>query len=720
MAPVLAPCLKAASPAHGDDSLSARLPDELAPLAHVAQNVWWSWQPGAADLFRAIDPARWEASGHNPVKLLRDASPAVLAAAARDAGLVARARALTSALAIDLARPFSRPDVATAERPIAFFCAEYGLDASLPIYSGGLGLLAGDVLKEASDLALPMVAVGLYYRRGYFHQRLDRSGWQHEYWTHATDEELPMHLELDETGAPRTVRLEVRGRAVVARIWHVPVGRVPLFLLDTDVPENDPTSRWISSTLYVGDRAFRMMQYAVLAIGGVRALRTMGIDPSIVHINEGHAALAVFELLREERSGGNGGRSFEEALETVRRRVVFTTHTPVAAGNEHYSVEEVESVVGHLPSEVRATRDQLLALGRAHPEDPNGAFGVTELALRTSRSANGVSRRHGEVARGMWQHLWPGRDGEGVPIGHVTNGVHLPTWMAPPMRALLDRHLGPDWTSSDDPATWRRIADVPDEELWDVRSALRARLVDYVRTKSTADRLARGEPIPYVEGAARTFDPQVLTVGFARRVASYKRLELLIREPARALGLLRGPRRMQVVIAGKAHPNDDSAKRLVQLIFDLKNTEEASTHVAFLEDYDIAMARQLVSGCDVWVNLPRPPLEASGTSGMKAALNGSLNLSVLDGWWCEAFEEGKNGWGIASEPVPDEATQDGRDAATLYGLFEQEVIPGFYDRDAQGLPRAWLRRVKASLQTVISGFTTRRMLGEYADRVYRV
>jgi starch phosphorylase len=715
MATHLAPCLGNAT-AHREDGFASRLPQELAPLSRLAFNLWWTWQPRAGEVFRDIDPDHWEASGHNPVKMLRNASPERLEAAARNVSLVERVRALDAALDRELARPFACPDVATVDRPVAFFCAEYGLHASLPIYSGGLGVLAGDWLKQASDSALPMVAIGLYYRRGYFRQRLDRSGWQHEHWTEASAEELPLRLEVDAEGMPRRVHVDVRSRRVAACVWHVQVGRVPLFLLDTNLPENDPISRFITSTLYVGDRSFRLMQYAMLAMGGTRALRAMGIDPTVIHLNEGHAALATIELIREGRAGG---LTFADALVRARDRVVFTTHTPVEAGNEHYDIAQIDDVLGALPEELRNDREQILALGRPPGDEAAAQFGVTELALRTSRSANAVSRKHGEVARAMWQHVWPGRGGRDVPIGHVTNGVHVPTWMAEPMRALLDRRLGPGWAAKDGDDVWARLDDVTDDELWAVRTELRTRLVEYIRTKSIADRLARGEPIPYVEGAAHTFDPGVLTVGFARRVAAYKRLELLIHDPARALALLRGPRRIQVVIAGKAHPNDDGAKELVQRIFALKNVDDAAAHVAFLEDYDLESAAQLVSGCDLWLNLPRPPLEASGTSGMKAALNGALDLSVLDGFWPEAFDEGKNGWAIASESVPDQSTQDARDAATLYGLLEREIVPAFYDRDAQGIPRAWIRRMRASLRTMATSFSTRRMLRDYVERVYR-
>lgn len=687
------------------NGLLLRMPEELHPLAELAYDLWWTWHPGGEELFRAIDGDRWEASGRNPVKLLRDVSPARLEAMRRDEPYRARLRAFHESWRQDLARPpFEHPAVKPS-RPIAFICAEYGLDAALPIYSGGLGVLAGDVLKQASDSKIPMVGVGLFYRRGYFRQRLDRSGWQHEYWTSLDPEELPMVPELDDH---RPIHVRLRDRSVAIRMWRVQVGSVPLYLLDTNLPENDPTSRWITSTLYVSDRTMRLMQYAVLAIGGVRALRALGVEPSVFHLNEGHASLAALELLRSARADGLGHSA---AIESVRSRVVFTTHTPVAAGNEHYSAEEVGSVFGRLAEHVGIDDHELRELS----SDASGGLGVTELALRLSRSTNGVSKKHGEVARGMWQHLWPGRDARDVPIRHVTNGVHAPTWMASPMRELLDRHLGADWSTRGGEVL-ERIDAIDSKELWDARNTLRTSLVHYIRAKTVEDRLARSEPIAYAEGAWSTFDPNVLTIGFARRIAVYKRLHLLIRDPERALGLLRGGR-LQVVIAGRAHPQDEQAKHIVKSIFELKDA--VGSRVVFLEDYDLAVAHQLVAGCDVWVNVPRAPLEASGTSGMKAALNGALNLSVLDGWWCEAYEENLTGWGIASSNEADESTQDDRDARTLFGLLEREVLPMFYERDAEGIPREWTRRIKASLRRIATMFTTKRMLDEYADRVWQ-
>ena len=689
---------------HAEEPLRGRVPAPLHPLVTLATNLWWSWHPEAAALFESVDAERWERSGQNPVKLLRDASPRRLAELAQDATLVSRAGVLAAALEADLARPYDDAGGLTPQRPVAFLCAEYGLHPSLPVYSGGLGALAGDVLKQSSDSRIPLVGVGLFYRRGFFHQRLDRSGWQQEWWSTSDPEELPMRLEVDGEGKPRLVELELRGHPVFAQIWHVQVGRVPLFLLDTGLPQNTPVDRWITSTLYVGDRTFRVMQYAVLAMGGLRALRSLGIEPSVVHLNEGHAALAALELARE---AVKSGVPFDRALADARQRVVFTTHTPVAAGNEHYGQDEILQLLGHLPAELGIDTGKFLALAQPPGEQ---SFGVTELALRTSRSANAVSAIHGRVARAMWEKL-------DLPITHVTNGVHAPSWIAPELQALLDRRLPPTWRAGDADA-WAAVDGIPDAELWALRNALRARMVEDERRKTVADRQARGEPISYVEAGARHFDPAVLTLGFARRVAAYKRLDLLIRDAGRALALLQGPRRLQLVISGKAHPSDEGAKRLVQRIFALKDAAGGAGAVAFLVDYDLGIGRQLVAGCDVWINLPRPPLEASGTSGMKAALNGGLNLSVLDGWWPEAYD-GTNGWAIPADGVPDEDARDRRDAATFYDLLEREVIPAFHDRDAAGVPTAWVRRIKASLRKVGSGFTTARMMSEYVQRVYR-
>ena len=701
-------------------ALAGRVPPALAPLAKLAYDYRWSWWPGGPEAFRAVDPRRWDLCGGNPVRLLQESSSETLARAAEDSPLIARAVSMADAIAAERARPWSQAPF-PPDRPVAFLCAEYGIHASLPIYAGGLGVLAGDLLKEASDRALPLVAVGLLYRHGSFHQRLDPSGWQHEYWVETDGERLPAARVTGSHGRPLQISVPIGGRDVAAQIWRIDVGRVPLFLLDSDVPDNTRVDRWITSRLYVGDRETRLAQYALLGIGGIRALRALGIDPGVVHLNEGHAALAPLELARE---GIASGTSFAAAWDRARARTVFTTHTPVAAGNDSYDPEPTLSVLRDFAEELRLTPAEFLALGRTRGDDPHQAFGMTVLGLHGSRSANGVSRRHGQVAREMWASLWPDRPVDAVPIAHVTNGVHIPTWMAPAMRDLLDRWLGSDWSArASDPSTWDAVDEIPDAELWAVRQTLRGELVRWVQMQSIDDRLARGAvPRHYAEAAARGFSPDVLTIGFARRIATYKRLYLLIREPGRALPLLDGPTPLQLVIAGKAHPEDDDAKHLVQQLFPVAMAQQVASRVAYLEDYDHGMAARLVAGCDVWVNLPRPPLEASGTSGMKAALNGGLHLSVLDGWWEEAFD-GRNGWGIgvetASDPLPGPEAQDARDASTLYSLLEREIVPTFYERDETGVPRTWVQRIKHSLRSIGPRFNASRMLHDYSDAVYR-
>jgi len=693
--------------------LAERLPEALAPLARIAYNYRWAWYPRGKEVFRAIDAHRWQVCGENPVRLLQEVSSEALSRAAGDAGLLARAAELEDAFAADLRRPSAGP--IAPERPVAFLCAEYGVHHSLPVYSGGLGALAGDLVKEASDQALPLVAVGLFYRQGYFRQRLDASGWQQEYWIDNDPERLPMALVRGPDGGPLTITVPIRGSDVRAQIWRVSVGRVPLFLLDADRPENGPLDRWITSQLYVGDPVTRLAQYALLGVGGIRALEAMGIEPALVHLNEGHAAFAVLELAREDAARGV---PVEKALAAARRRTVFTTHTPVGAGNETYSCEDVIATLGGVIAELGADPEVVVQFGRQHPADRAEPFGVTQFSLRMSRAANAVSRRHEGVAREMWWGLWPGRAVEAVPITHVTNGVHLATWVGPAMHRLLDRHLGEDWwRRASDVAIWEGLDGVSDAELWEARCEQRAELVAFVKERSGIDRLAERQPRPMIEAASRAFDPDLLTVGFARRNATYKRLGLLIHDPMRAIALLSGPEPIQLVLAGKAHPSDEEAKRVVQALYRMKDIPHVAERVVYLHEYDLAIGKQLVRGCDLWLNLPRPPLEASGTSGMKAVINGGLNLSVLDGWWAEAYD-GTNGWALPGEVQPDAGMQDARDAGSLYRLLEQEVVPAFYERDAEGLPRAWLARVRASLRTLAPAFAAGRMLEDYVERMY--
>jgi len=698
-------------------ALATIIPSRLVPLARVAYNYRWSWHPDGDRVFRDIDTYRWLACGWNPVRLLQEASQECLERAAGHRPLVRRIEALAEDLEDDLARPPSEDGIA-ADRPVAFFCSEYGVHRSLPVYSGGLGVLAGDILKAASDRGLPMVGVGIMYRQGYFHQRVDASGWQHEYWYETDPERRPAVKVTDDEGQPVKIQVPIWGERVTAHVWRVEVGRVPLFLLDTSVEENAPRERFISSRLYEGNRQVRLAQYALLGVGGMRLLHAFGIEPHVVHLNEGHPALATLETLDRLVQEG---RSFDEAQAEVRRRFVFTTHTPVPAGNETYTAPEMQAVFPDVAAHFGESWLRLLALGRVHAADEGESPGLTPLGLRMSRRANGVSRLHGSVSRAMWRPVFGAARPEQVPIGHVTNGVHLASWMCPDLRRLLDRHLGQDWTLPErviDPATWEPVDAIPDEELWEVRCKARRRLVDWIRSETVTERLSRGETMEHVEAAARRFDPEVLTVGFARRLATYKRMHLAIHDPARFRALLNGPRPLQFLFAGKAHPQDDHAKQILRRLFETKADTQAAGRVAFIEDYEMGKARRLLCGCDLWVNLPRPPQEASGTSGMKSALSGGLNLSVLDGWWAEAYD-GANGWAIDAAAAADDAAQDARDAAAFYERLERDVVPAFYRRDPRGVPLDWVARMKRSLRTIGPRFCAARMVEQYVKEIYR-
>jgi glycogen phosphorylase len=691
-------------------ALAARVPAALGVLARLAYNYRWSWLPGGPELFSGVDPERWALCAANPVRLLEEASAEGLARAAGDGELLGRAAEAEATVTAELASPGAAE---RRTRPTAFLCAEYAIHGSLPVYSGGLGALAGDLVKQASDDDAPLVAVGLMYREGYFRQRLDASGWQHEYWTPTDPPRLPAALVRGSDGDAVTITVPIGGVEVRAQVWRVQAGRVPVFLLDADRPDNPPQARWISSRLYVSDPEVRLAQYVLLGVGGLRMLDALGIAPSIVHLNEGHAGFAVLELVRAELARGH---TLDVALERARGRTVFTTHTPVPAGNDTYPAGQVLHALSRVLEEVGMDRERFARLGRSHPDRAEEPFGVTQLGLRTSSRANGVSRRHGEVARAMWQELWPERPVEEVPIGHVTNGVHVPTWIGPAIRGLLDRHLEDGWIDrAAEPETWAPVDGIPAAELWAARCEQRAELVAYVRRRSPFDRMGRGDTAAYAV-AAEDFDDGVLTVGFARRLATYKRLRLLIEEPAN-LDLLGGERPLQLIIAGKAHPRDDDAKRLLQSLFALKGNPAVARRVVFLEDDDLDTAARLVRGCDVWVNLPRPPLEASGTSGMKSALNGGLQLSVLDGWWAEAYD-GENGWALDGSTDPNGAAQDAATGVELHRILRDEVVPMFAARDQAGLPGAWVERMRRSIRTLGPQFSAARMLGDYRTKVY--
>lgn len=650
-------------------SLGRTLPAGLEPLARLASNYRWSWLSGAAELFRAVDEAGFAASGENPVATLHDASPAALARAAGDPELVAGARVLARSVDDELAAPFTSG--LDPERPVAFFCAEFAIHRSLPVYAGGLGVLAGDIIKEASDRRLPFVGMGLFYRSGYFEQRLDPGGMQTERFPETRPERLALRLMPGADGEPLVVGVPICGRVVHVQVWRADVGRVPLFLLDADRPDNVADDRRITARLYVADRRTRLQQYAVLGLGGMRALGAMGIEPGIVHMNEGHAAFAALEMPRQTRT-------------------VLTTHTPVPAGNETYALEEISEVLGGVVAELDLGGDELRDRGRV--ADPD-RFELTPFGIRSADVTNGVSARHGAVARSMWRHLFPGHAEGDVPIAHVTNGVHLPTWISPAVRSMLDRHLGPEWSGrAADPNAWGAVDAIPDEEMWSVRSELRSDLMAFL-------------------GDER-LDPDVLTVGFARRVAAYKRLHLLTFDADRLRALP-----VQLVLAGKAHPADDGAKEMLGSVLRFRSEPTGAARMTFVENHDLGVAAKLVAGCDVWINLPTPPMEASGTSGMKSAMNGGLNLSVLDGWWEEAYD-GANGWAIASDPDQAASGRDAADAARLYELLEDHVLPLYHDRDAAGIPRGWVKLMKASLRTIGPRFSATRMLDDYVRTMY--
>jgi starch phosphorylase len=697
--------------------LALRLPAELAPLARIALDYRWSWDPDGDELFRSLDPHAWEINLRNPVRQLSDIAPHTASSAVADPTTRDRIARLGRVLEEDRARPEARID--GLDGPVVFVCAEFGIHRSLPIYSGGLGVLAGDILKAASDLAIPMIGIGLLYRKGYFQQRVDRAGLQHEYWLQTMPERLPTVQVLDE-GTPLRLTFPFFDREVAFHVWRVEVGRVPLYLLDAELDENDPVDRWITARLYEGNPLTRLGQYGLLGMGSVRMVRALGIEPGVLHFNEGHPALAALELAAGSVAAGE---SLEDALEAARARCVFTTHTPVPAGNEVYETASFLEAFADLPTRLGMDDERFLDLCRTLPGTDEWP-GMTPLALRLTRRANAVSLRHQQVAREMWRPLYGDVPADEVPITHVTNGVHLPTFLASPMRARLDRHLGEDWLArAADPETWAPVDDIPDEELWAARNDARRELVEYVKAKSVQDRLLRGEDPESVKAVAETFADDTLTLGFARRIATYKRLFLLTYDPERVRRIFADGPPVQMVVAGKAHPLDDNAKQMLVDVFALSQAVGLTSRVAFLENYDLSVAAPIVGGCDVWLNVPRPPLEASGTSGMKSAANGGLNLSVLDGWWFEGYERtdgAANGWEIdgGGGDGEDEAAQDARHAHALYDLLEQQVVPLFYDRGDDGIPHRWLQMVKRSLRTNGPRFSAARMVEGYASSIY--
>ncbi|WP_448379759.1 alpha-glucan family phosphorylase [Gloeomargarita sp.] len=701
-------------------TLQRRLPVALQDLATLAFNYWWTWSGEQLRLFSAIDHRLWEECHHNPVLFLRRVSRERLDEVATDPDYLQMVQRLMVRFRQYMQAPprTGLPGIGP-DRPVAYFCAEFGLHESLPLYAGGLGILAGDHLKSASDLGVPLVGVGLLYRQGYFRQRLNRMGWQEDYYIDHRFEDLPLVLMRTPTGQPLTVTVEIRGRQVQAQIWRVQVGRTDLYLMDSDLLQNDPIDRWLTGHLYGGNQETRIAQEILLGIGGVRLLHTLGITPGVYHLNEGHAAFALLEVARMEMA--RTGQSFYAVEAQVRQKCVFTTHTPVPAGHDAFSPDLMDSFFASYWPQLQLSREQFLALGARRLGDPWEPFNMTVLALRLTRTANGVSKLHGEVSRQMWSILYPDRPVAQVPIGAITNGVHPQTWTAPLMAELFCTYVHPEWDKQvADAALWERVYQIPDRELWQRHQALKQRLISHTRTCVARSWEQRGEPPERVAAIAHWLDPEVLTIGFARRFSPYKRGHLIIRDPERAKRLLTHPERpVQLILAGKAHPADEEGKRIIQRLIEWCRDPELQPRVAFIEDYDMHTARCLVQGVDLWLNNPRRPLEASGTSGQKVCFNGGINFSVLDGWWCEGYQAGVNGWAIGEDlHTSNQELQDQQDSESLYRLLETEIVPMYYDRDAEGLPRAWIQRMKASIATNVPRFNTVRMLEDYLQQVY--
>lgn len=696
------------------------LPKELAGLQTLAYNLWWTWEPEAIELFRRIDRELWRETRHNPVKMLGVLQQQRLQELLADDGFLAQLQRVEERFRDYLQGKtwYQKRCGGETACSIAYFSMEFGLHESIPIYSGGLGVLSGDHLKSASDLGIPLIGVGLLYRQGYFRQYLNIEGWQQEIYPENDFYNMPLRLERDAEGIPLTIVMELEGRKVSAHIWRVQVGRVPLYLLDTNLERNAWDDRKITAQLYGGDQEMRIKQEIFLGIGGIRALRLLGLDPPVCHINEGHAAFLALErirLLMEEKR-----LNFSEAREMATAGSVFTTHTPVQAGIDHFQPELVEKHLGHFYRELGLTREEFFALGRQNQKNNHETFCMAVLALRLTGHRNGVSQLHGKVSRAMWNSIWPELPEEHYPLTSITNGVHTKTWLSSEMAGLLIRYLGTRW--QDDPADydiWRKIHLVPDAELWRTHERCRENLVAFSRKRLKKHLLHVGATAKEIAVADETLDPEILTIGFARRFATYKRGTLLLRDLDRLDRILNNPARpVQIIFAGKAHPADFEGKELIRQIRQISMTERFARRILFIEDYDLAVARRMVQGVDVWLNTPRRPLEASGTSGMKVAFNGGLNMSILDGWWPEGYR-GDNGWAIGKgEVYEDLEYQNEVEGRAVYDLLEKEVAPLFYDRGSDGIPRGWLARMKASIETLCPVFSTERMVQEYTESCY--
>ncbi len=687
----------------------------------LARNIWWSWDRDCISLFRDLNPMRWRQLNQNPISLLSEIPLEEIERRATELVLHSRInyvyRRQQEYLHADRTWGAAHAGV-LRPRPVAYFSAEFGLHESLPIYSGGLGVLAGDHIKSASDLDIPLIGIGLFYGQGYFLQRLDKSGWQQEEYLQTDVNQLPMQPAIGQNGEPVVVEIQTRSGSIRAKVWQIKVGRCDLLLLDSNVAGNAPEDLELTSRLYGGDGRTRIRQELLLGVGGFRALKAMGISPGVLHLNEGHSGFAVFEAIRNRME--EEGVDFRTAARSIPREVIFTTHTPVPAGHDRFSADLIEEHLGCLREELGLSQEALMGFGRENPSDQREPFCMTVLGLKLSRRANAVSSLHGEVSRSMWNKLFPGKTEDAVPIGHITNGVHVPSWLAPQMCRLYDRHLGVGWQSHSGSArTWEEIENVDDGELWETHLSLKSQLLDFVRNRAWEQAKRRAEADESLQRLTKVLSPDALTIGFARRFATYKRANLILADMERLASMVNDPKRpVQFLFAGKAHPHDEPGKAVLQQIAQMMRNSEFGEKFVFIEDYDINVGRHLVQGVDVWLNNPRRPLEASGTSGQKVVLNGGLNLSVLDGWWAEAYD-GLNGFAIGTGRTHTKMdVHDSRDGEDLYGVLREELIPLYYSRDRDGLPRGWIKRMKRTIRTLGWRFNADRMVMDYTLKCY--
>jgi starch phosphorylase len=700
------------------------LPKPLEDLRLVASNLFWCWNMEFVELFRRIDYGLWVQHNHNPMKMLGMVSQARLEDLAQNEGFLYQLEQAKKKLDDFLNAPSWFEKVyaskTAGDKPlIAYFSAEFGIHECLPIYSGGLGILAGDHLKSASDIGLPLVGVGLLYQKGYFRQYLNTEGWQQEHYIDNDFHNMPVELVCKQNERPLTISVQFPGRSVVAQIWKVSVGRVSLYLLDTNIPANSPKDRIITNALYGGDVEMRICQEILLGIGGLKALLAMDMEPTVCHMNEGHAAFMALERIRWLRSTKH--MTFDEAAETAKSGNVFTVHTPVAAGSDEFSPELMDKYFGPYYGKLGINRKEFLGLGRSNPEDSKESFKMPVLAIRMSSGRNGVSQLHGEVSRKIWAGLWPGLPEDEIPIKAITNGVHAKTWLSTEVNSIYERYLGSKWNEEAvDKSIWQNIDQIPDEELWRIHQRCKERLIGFTRKRLKRQMQRRGAFHTELEWAEEVLDPEALTIGFARRFATYKRGNLLLRDTTRLLRLLTDSEKpVQIIFSGKAHPRDTEGKEIIrEIVHFVSDHREIRRRLVFLEDYNIDIARYLVQGVDVWLNNPRRPMEASGTSGMKAAINGVLNMSTFDGWWCEGYTP-ESGWIIgAGEEYDDFNYQDGVESEAIFNLLENEVVPLFYTRSSDKLPRGWIRRMKNTIKWCTPRFNTGRMVAEYTRKFY--